>query len=202
MSARGFTLIELMTIMAIMALMLLAAVPSISGWLVNLKIRNAAMALQSGVQAARTEALRRNESVGFWLVTSASATTLDNSCTLSATSGSWVISLDSPVGACATAASTTTAPRLVTSHAVGDGGSTNNALAFSALSSDGASSATSITFNGFGRISTGTTPIARIDITSASSASSYRSLRLLVSGNGATRLCDPAITDSADPRYC
>lgn len=197
MSTRGFSLVELMTILAVFAIMMLAAAPSISDWLVNLRIRNAAMALQTGVQTARAEAVRRNENVSFWLVSSSSATVLDGSCALSSSSGSWVVSIDDPTGACGAAPSATAAPRLVASHAVGDGGDANGSMAFA--SSDGA---TSITFNGFGRIASGTTPITQIDVSMAANADSYRSLRLLVSGSGAVRLCDPAVGDSSDPRHC
>lgn len=60
---RGFSLIELMVVIAILGLLLAIGIPSFATWLRNVQIRNAAESLQSGLQFARTEALRRNERV-------------------------------------------------------------------------------------------------------------------------------------------
>ena len=70
---RGFTLIELMVAISVMALLLMAVSPSLRDWVVNLRIRNTASAVEQGLQLARQEAIRRNQSTGFYLVSSSAA---------------------------------------------------------------------------------------------------------------------------------
>lgn len=70
MRQRGFTLVELVITIAVMALILFVAIPSIGTWLDNTRIRNVADSLQNGLQLARGEAVRRNQNVSLWLVTS------------------------------------------------------------------------------------------------------------------------------------
>jgi len=61
----GVTLIELMIGLAIVALMLTMGLPSISTWMANAQLRSATESIQSGLQLARGEAVRRNALVGF-----------------------------------------------------------------------------------------------------------------------------------------
>ena len=209
MNNRGFSLVELMVVLALFALLMLAVAPSVGAWLVNLRIRNAADSLVNGLQTARNEAIRRNKTVGFWLVSAADPAVLANTCVLSSASGSWVVSGSNPAGACAAAPSTTVAPLLVASHPMGDGSA--GSIAVSAVLADGSSAATSVRFNGFGQPVAGAAsataiangPIGRIDIQNASNPGNFRSLRIVLSSSGAIRLCDPATTIAmADPRYC
>lgn len=62
---RGFTIIELAVSIAISAILVALAVPSFKIMLANAQIRTAAQALHDGLQLARVEAIRRNESVVF-----------------------------------------------------------------------------------------------------------------------------------------
>lgn len=64
-NCKGVTLIELLIGMAILALILGLGLPSISTWMQNTQLRSAAEAVQSGLQLARAEAVRRNTFVGF-----------------------------------------------------------------------------------------------------------------------------------------
>lgn len=196
---RGFTLVELMVAIAIMALLLMAVSPGVNNWMVNVRIRNAASAIEQGLQQARQEAIRRNQSVRFSLVTSAPGdpTRLDNSCALSNTSGSWVVSVRDPAGKCAIAPSATTDPMLVASHAIGDGG---QGVSVQARQSDGTTAANSISFNGLGSV-TGAASIGRVDVSATVNPGDHRSMCVEVSGVGAARLCDPALLPT-DPRAC
>lgn len=197
MRARGFSLIELVVALGVMGLLILAVSPSLSDWMINLRIRNATDALLSGLQQARQESIRRNQKVSFWLVTPATdPSLLDSSCALSSTSGSWVVSVRTPVGNCAATPSATTAPMLVSSHPVGDGAS---GVRIAAVAADG-SAATTVEFNGTGSVSNAS-PIARIDVSSTTNSSSHRSLRVEITGVGALRMCDPAVI-STDARAC
>jgi type IV fimbrial biogenesis protein FimT len=195
--ARGFSLLELMVVLTLIAVLALLATPSMVEWMKNQRIRGSAEAVLNGLQTARAEAIRRNRPAGFWLVSN-----LTDSCALSNTSGTWVVSVHSPANACATAPSATTAPLLVTSHAAQGN---QDVLAADASGS----AASEVRFDGYGRILDGSTPIARIDIRDPADASkttpdthTYRSLRVLIHGTGAIRLCDPRISTTGDTRAC
>jgi len=60
---RGFSLVELLIGIAIMGILLSLAMPSFQTWLQNSQIRNAAEAIQNGLQRARAEAVGRNANV-------------------------------------------------------------------------------------------------------------------------------------------
>lgn len=197
MKNRGFTLIEMAVVMTVLALLLFAAVPSFQTSLANTRIRNATESLQSGLQLARAEAVRRNQNVSFWLVSTNSTQSLDNSCGLSSSSASWVVSINSPVGHCADAPSTTSSPMIVNGHAAGDGGSNT---AVTAVQDDG-SAAVQVTFNGFGRI-VNEDAISQIDITGPDTTNQYRALRVSISPAGLVRMCEPAVSNTSDPRLC
>lgn len=62
---RGFTLIELMIAIAVLAFVLLIAYPTFVTLLANLRVRAVADSVLSGLQQARSEALRRNMAVTF-----------------------------------------------------------------------------------------------------------------------------------------
>ena len=198
MKHRGFTLIEMAVVMTVLALLLFAAVPSFRASLVNSQIRNTTDSLHSGLQLARAEAVRRNQNVTFWLVSSNSPQSLDNSCTLSNASGAWVVSVNSPEGHCADAPSTTSSPMIVNGRPAGDSGSST---AVTAMRADGTTPATQVTFNGFGRI-VNATPIERIDIAGPEASADYRPLRVSVSPTGLVRTCDPGVSNATDPRKC
>src|SRR5687768_7003304 len=117
--SKGFTLIEMMIAVAIMVLLLGIGVPSFQTFIANSKIRTTAETLQAGLHLARTEALRRNAQVSFWLVNGISA-----ACARSNAGASWVVSQNDPTNGCNTASSTTTAPRVVQVRS-GNDGSTN-----------------------------------------------------------------------------
>src|SRR5688572_710699 len=102
MKQRGFTIIEVVIVVALAAFLLAAVAPSVSTWMRNTRIRTAAEAISNGLQQARNEAVRRNQSVGFYLVSDTSAISMSDSCALSASSSGWVVALASPVNKCAT----------------------------------------------------------------------------------------------------
>lgn len=195
---RGVTLIELMVTIAILALMLMAAAPGIGTWMANTQIRNVATSVQGGLQRARSEAVRRNQPVRFSLVSLTDSAVMDNSCALSDAGVSWVVSLDDPAGSCGAAASDTAGPRIIDKQAGGVGG---KRVVVSATVPDGSDTASSVTFNGFGRV-VGATDIGVIDVDNVAPGVDYRALRLVIGTGGTVRMCDPQATDSGDPRKC
>lgn len=196
----GYSFVELLVIIAVIALLLATAIPAMSEMLANMQLRGAAEAMMSGLQKARSEAVKSNQTVTFWLVSSASNSALDNSCQLSSTSPSWVVSLDDPSGACASAPSTTTAPRILQVNNVGNAASNMAVTAVNAA----ATATAQLSFNGLGRRppATSATDISTIDLTSP--VAGTRRLRLEISVAGATQLCDRdlPVTTPPDPKAC
>jgi type IV fimbrial biogenesis protein FimT len=194
---RGFSLVELMITLAVLAMVLMIGLPSMATWLQNTQIRTSAEAMQSGLQLARAEALKRNTSVRFQLVD-----TLTASCALSASGTSWVVSLSPANGLCNVDASETTAPQIIQKRS-GTEGSRNAVVS--------ATGGTTVMFNGLGRVAAGS--LTQIDITNPNNGACktpagnepMRCLRITVSSGGQVRMCDPGVsaaTDPGDPRLC
>ncbi len=72
----GFTLIEVMVTIAILGLTLAMAAPTVTTWIQNAQIRTAAENILSGLQLARTEAIRRNANIRFTLAASGTGWTV------------------------------------------------------------------------------------------------------------------------------
>jgi len=193
---RGFTVVELAVTISILALILGMAVPSVADWIRSVRVRSSAEAIATGVNRARTEAIKRNQIVTFWMVNSPGVVgVLDASCVRTATSASWVVSLDDPTSACAATPSTSSAPRIVTTKAAGPEG---DGLTVAGLDISG-NTANAVSFNGYGQpvAGVGGTPLATIDVT----ASGTRRLRIAISTGGDVRMCDRDVPNT-DPRRC
>lgn len=198
--AKGLSLIEVMVTVAVMALLMAAAAPSMGEWMANVRLRGAAEAAMSGLQKARAEAVKSNQVMGFWLVSPATATALDNTCILSSSSPSWVISLDDPAGACLGPPSLDTAPRIIESHGAGKSSVGINVSAMSGTSE----SATQVKFNGFGQrpVTMPDVDIRTIDFTSTTTGT--RRFRIEISTGGGVRMCDRDAPNTVppDPKAC
>jgi type IV fimbrial biogenesis protein FimT len=193
----GFSLVEMMTALVVIGILFMVGLPSLATWMQNTQLRNSAESVVNGLQLARNEAVRRNRTVQFSLVD-----TLDASCALSAAGTSWVVSVDDPAGLCDAAPGDTVPPQIVQKGG-GAEGSPNAVVA--------AVGASRVTFNGLGRIWTAVgapASFTQVDITNPSGGNCQtaggvmRCLRVTVSLSGSVRMCDPAVTDAADPRLC
>jgi type IV fimbrial biogenesis protein FimT len=193
----GFTLIELAVTLVVFALLLALIAPSAVAWIASMQIRATAESIQNGLQKARMEAVRRNQPVRFSLVATTDPAVMDNSCALSASSASWVVSVNDPSGKCGSALSDTADPMLVETYAAGVHA---RRIAVSAAAADGAA-ADSVTFDGFGRI-LGANALAQVTVDNVVSGNDYRPLRILISTGGGVRLCDPRVSATGDPRAC
>jgi type IV fimbrial biogenesis protein FimT len=198
MLRRGLTLIEVVVVLALLAILAFAVGPNVVSAVGNQRIRGSSESLMQGLQRARNEALKMNRPVSLWLVTPNGSGALDNTCALAATARSWVVSLNDPAGKCAAANGLTVDPMIIERPV---SGSTAGTVAIAALQSDGSTAATSVTFDGFGRV-TAATAIATIDLDLATPSNDYRRLRIEVGRGGSVRLCEPAITATDDPRRC
>lgn len=198
----GFTLIEVLVTLAVIALLFMVGLPSMNTWLQNQQIRTSAEGLQAGLQLARAEALRRNLPVRFQLVD-----TLTAACVLADSGTNWIVSLNDPTGLCDVDPSDILAPLTIQKRGGAEG--TPNAVVTAFGSS-------SVTFNGLGRIAgfgagLGVViPISRIDVRHVSDPNGFncqpagpmRCLRINISTGGQVRMCDPAVVDATDPRFC
>jgi len=190
---RGFSLIELIIGMAILGILMSLAMPSFSGWIRNAKIRTTAESIQNGLQLARAEAVRRNTTARFQLVS-----TLDSACALAAAGPNWVVSLDNVAGNCDDAPSDTVAPRIIQLRNGAEGADNNTTIA---------AGQSAFTFNGMGRLTPIPAANIAIDISNPTAGNcvaadgNIRCLRLVVSLGGQIRMCDPALP-SNDAQAC
>lgn len=191
---RGFSLVEMMVALVIIAVFVTMGVPAFAQFLQNTQIRNAAETTLAGINLARAEAIRRNAAVRFNLVTN-----LTSGCSTSSSALSWVVSLADPSGACDVAPSDTVAPQIIQKRSALEGSS--NALV---ATSGGAS----LVFNGLGRVSgAGITQLRFSNISGTCEHldavnGTMRCLQVMVSTGGQTKLCDPKVSDTTDPRHC
>jgi type IV fimbrial biogenesis protein FimT len=182
------TLIELVVTLTVLGLLLAVAMPGMSDWMRSTRIRNAAESVQNGLSKARMEAMRRNQAITFWMVSDRS-----NSCALSSSSGSWVVSVNDPSSLCATPEPTTAL--IVEAYGARDGAAD---VVVAASATDG-TAATSVSFNGFGQVVSTGTPIAAINLSNTNADA--RKLRVTISPGGAIRMCDPLVA-LGDTRRC
>ncbi|MEP7208793.1 MAG: GspH/FimT family pseudopilin [Casimicrobiaceae bacterium] len=172
--ALGFSLIELMTAIAIFGILVVTAIPMYGTFIANTQIRTATESMLAGVRLAQTEAVRRNGTVEF-LLDPATGWTVNN-----------------------VEGNVTT---LISGRSFKEGSEKT------AITAAGAASR--ITFNGLGRIVApspvdGSAPLRQVDVTTNTSVSSPRNLRLVIGAGGdayGIKACDPAVANT-EPAGC
>jgi type IV fimbrial biogenesis protein FimT len=176
----GFSLVELIIAIAIIAVLASFAVPSYRIWIENTRIRNAAESIQTGLQKARFEALKRNVPVQFVL----------------GANSAWSI-------ACVTAAQCADlVGGVVETRASREGSSAN--ISVTALPAG----ADTVVFTNLGVVLQSPPALAApftqlsIDNTTLPAIDS-RELQVRIGLGGAGRMCDPySGLSSSDPRKC
>lgn len=165
-----------MVVIAIFGILATFAIPSYRAWIQNSLTRTAAESIQTGIQIARAEAVKRNASVQFDLRGSDSA---------------WTVCVrPSPAGACPNPDNATT----VQSRGVKEGSSTNVDITVSA--------AGPYVFSPFGVITSPAGPVT-IDIKNGTlAAAEKRDLSVIIGVGGSVRMCDPLVSGTTDPRKC
>lgn len=159
----GFTLVELVVVLTMLAVGAALAFPGVAQMISNRQVQSAAESIITGLNQARTEAVRRNAPVSF---------------SLRADRLGWTVQLVSSGD---------------TLLAAGD-------PAWSTLTITSAGSANSVTFLPTGLRQSAGTQLS--EVTVASVVNDSRTRRVNVFGGGLIRMCDPAVTEAADPRRC
>lgn len=182
---RGFNLIELIVGIAIISMVMFFAVPSMSAWIQSSQIRNASESLLSGLQVARSEAVRRNTSIQFVMPAVAGG----------GTASDWFVSCVTPTVDCPGVGMATTE---IQKRSATEGSPNAQIIAGPGLAT--------IVFSGNGRM---TTPAADavLDLTNpaggtcVAAGGHMRCLRIIVTTSGQVRMCDLALANT-NPRGC
>lgn len=192
----GFSMIELMIGILIMAVLIATGFPAFNTYIDNNRVRSAAEGFMTGVQLARSEAVRRNGAVQFLLTTDEARGLNVETANLSPTSLSWIVRVVIPA---------TGLHEFVEGKSwFQDSGQT--ATGTQRVTLDGTVS--SISFNGLG--STNLAAQATFDFKNptggacagASTPGPIRCLRVVVAVGGQARMCDPAVSATGDTRKC
>jgi len=174
----GFNMIEVMVSLTVLAILIALGAPSFGEWLQNQQVRAATEAIVNGMQVARGEAIKRNLAVQFtldlpsgWTVCEATKQPCDGTL------------LANPVRV----------QDVIQSRSGSEG--TRNAQATS--TPDGA---LAVTFSPLGSVLTtnsdGSAPVTQVDVVNSqgnciAAGGPMRCLRVMVTGGGSIRMCDP-----------
>ena len=198
-------MIELMVAVTIVAIGLALAVPSMSAMLQNSKLTSAARSYYSGVQTARSEAIRRNLRVEFVLTNAAVNTAnIANAVAPNTDGRNWLVRAASdPAG---------TTYSLVEAKSGGEGANQSSGTPSVSISGAPVAPATvfdgTIAFNGFGEVIGGNAYDLSVSNPAGGACAliggPMRCLRIRVAPGGQLQLCDPAVAASAsgDCRRC
>ena len=188
--SRAFTLIEMMVALVVLSLLLMMGLPAFGTYLQNAKLRTAAESFYTGLQAARAEAVKTNTNTEFVLTSDNGNSSSAQTATATTTGPNWIIRSQGTGGIYTFVAGK--------DFNEGSGQASGTTVSVS-------STASTITFTGFGSTSLGAT--ATLSVTNpvggaCAPTGQMRCLNVVVSVGGQVRLCDPAVSATGDTRKC
>jgi type IV fimbrial biogenesis protein FimT len=171
----GFTIIELMVVVVVLGIILSVAIPSFRIMIANTQIRSVAESVRNGLQLARAEAVKRNESVRF---------------TLNADS-SWQLGCDTPV-ADLDGDGLADCPAVIMQKGRREGGGDDVTIVGSGQA----------VFTSLGMLAALPVPLTQVNITSSALPGDTKPLQITLGTGGNARMCDPSIVTAGDARAC
>ncbi len=187
---RGFSIIELSVALTVVGVLLALGMPSLSGYVQNARLGSAAKSFYTGMQLARTEAIRRNAPVEFVMTSAAVGSGVQNSLAVDPLGVNWVVR---------TRPSASAPYELVEAKPMIEGGG-------AAPSVTVAASAGLVTFNALGGTTSGageTIVLQNPLMGLCTPLGPVRCWNVVVSPGGQVRLCNPDPAASAsDTRKC
>jgi len=200
---RGFSIVELMIGLVLLGVILMLALPSFIGMVNNMRVRNAAESVLTGLQQARVTALQRNLRAEFLLMNEA-ADPSNVAAYVANTSGpGWAVRIRNTNGSY----TFVNARDPLEGSNQASGSSSPVTMAASNLPGGNL-----ITFSTVGQADVAAGTVVKIDIThplagtqdrfKCQPTGEIRCLRVEVTPSGQARMCDPAVTDAKDTRYC
>jgi type IV fimbrial biogenesis protein FimT len=193
---RGFNLIEILVTLTVLGVLIALGAPSLAEFLQNQQIRAGAEAIVNGLQVARGEAIRRNLAVQAVLEPGSAGWTTG-----------WTV-CEATVEPCDSTTLTTDATKVIQHRSAEEGTSIATVTGVDAAGA----AAVAVTFSPLGSVvpnTNGSPTLARADVTKnvpnscIADGGSMRCLRVVVSGGGSIRMCDPTPgIASPDPRAC
>ena len=191
---RGFNLIEVLVTMSVLGILIALGAPSLAEFLQNQQIRAATEAVLNGMQVARGEAIRRNLAVQMVLEPPTSGWTICEA-TVEPCDSTTPLNMDPPL--------------VIQARSPDEGTSSANVAPFAA---DLVTTAIAVTFSPLGSVvdNFNASPrLTRVDVIKPlpsaciADGGSMRCLRVVVTGGGSIRMCDPTPGIVApDPRAC
>lgn len=186
----GFSIIELSVALTVMAVLLSLGMPSLSGYIQNARLGGAAKSFYSGVQTARSEAIKRNGDVEFVMTNTPVASGIENSLVANAQGRNWVVR----------ARASASAPyELIDAKSILEGGGAAPAVTVAA-------SAAMVTFNSLGGTTSGVGQTIVLENPAMGLCTPLGPVRcwdVVVAPGGQVRLCNPdAAASASDTRKC
>jgi len=194
---RGFTLIELMIGIGLLGLLMMLAFPTFTTMAQNARLRGTAESILAGLQSARAEALKRNQTAEFLLMAEVPDEDLFGGFGANTTGPHWAVRILDTAGV---------PVAFVEGRSALEGSGVSNTADLYARTSAANLPAMggAIRFDSLGRTNVGTVN-ATFDVQPAdpsqcrANGGDRRCLRVVVTAGGRVRMCDPSINPVANP---
>jgi type IV fimbrial biogenesis protein FimT len=193
---RGFTVLELMIGVALLGLLMMLAFPTFTTMMHNARLRAVAESILGGLQGARAEALKRNQTAEFLLMANDPDPADYAAFGANTTGPGWAVRMVDTAGV---------PIDFVEGRSGLEGsGQSDAAQLYARISAANLPAGSAIRFDSLGRTNVGTVNAA-FDVqpadptTCRANGGDKRCLRVVVTPGGRVRMCDPSIDPALNP---
>ena len=197
---RGFTILELMIGVALLGLLMMLAFPTFTTMMNNARLRAVTESILGGLQGARAEALKRNQTAEFLLMAEEPDAALFASFGANTTGPSWAVRILD--------AANLPIDFLEGKSGLEGSGKSDTADLFARVTAANLPAGGTIRFDSLGRTNVGTVN-ATFDVQPSdpslcrANGGDMRCLRVVVTPGGRVRMCDPSVPAAAnETRSC